>query len=89
MAPLKKLSPVLVEWMDILDGGGEWQTRTPAPVKVRTVGFIYKRNRKHIVLIRDYYDLDGHRTIGGALAIPTGCIHRILELSPKDDPGRA
>lgn len=75
--------------MDILDGGGEWQHTTPAPVKVRTVGFIYKRNKRHIVLIRDYYDLEGHRTIGGALAIPNGCIHRIIDLSPKNESGRA
>lgn len=83
MATLKKLKPVLVEWLDILDGGGEWQPphTTPSPVKVRTVGYLYKSNKKHIVLIRDYFDLDGHRTIGGALAIPFGCIVKITNLT--------
>lgn len=83
MATFKRLKHVLVEWMDIVDGGGEWQTKTPSPVKVRTVGYLYERNKKHIVIIRDYYDLDGHRTIGGTLAIPVGCIHRMVDLEPK------
>lgn len=87
MASLKKLTPVVVEWLDILDGGGEWQQphTTPSPVQVRTVGYIHKRNKRHIVLIRDYYDLDGHRTIGGALAIPLGCIVKITDLAPKQN----
>lgn len=86
MATFQKLKPILVEWMDIVDGGGEWQTDTPSPVKVRTIGYLYKQTKKHIVVIRDYHDMDGHRTIGGTLAIPNGCIHRVVNLVPKNEP---
>lgn len=83
---LSRLKPVLIEWLDIVDGGAEWRTDTPSPVKVRTVGYIYRRTQKHIVVIRDYHDLEEHRTIGGSLAIPTGCIVKITHLSPTPSP---
>ena len=78
----KKLKPVLVEWHDILDGGGEWQDDDGnlAPVTVRTVGFLLSKGPKHIVVTRDYFDNDGKRTLGGRLAIPVGCIVKIQNL---------
>lgn len=79
----KRLKPVMVEWQDILDGGAEWQDGVIAPVLVRTTGFLLTENKKHVVLVRDYFDLDGKRTLGGQLAIPLGCIKRMVELVPK------
>lgn len=81
MAARKDLKPVLVEWHDILDGGGEWQDEDPiSPVTVYTAGFLLSRGPKHIVIARDYFDHEGKRTLGGRLAIPTGCIVRIQNL---------
>jgi hypothetical protein len=88
MAPqtvLKRLKPVLVEWLDILDGGPEWhENELPLnPVRVKTIGYLWSEGRKHIVVVRDYYDLDGKRTLGGRLAIPKGCIQKLVPLEPK------
>jgi hypothetical protein len=82
MVASKKLKAVLVEWHDILDGGGEWQDDDGklAPVTVRTCGFMLSKGPKHIVLVRDYFDDEGKRTLGGRLAIPTGCIVKITQL---------
>ena len=82
MVALKKLKPVLVEWHDILDGGGEWQDDDGklAPVTVRTVGFLLSKGQKHIVVTRDYFDHEEKRTLGGRLAIPVGCIVKIQNL---------
>lgn len=79
----KRLKPVMVEWQDILDGGGEWQDGVIAPVLVRSTGFLLSQGPKHIVLVRDYFDLEGRRTLGGQLAIPVGCIKRLVILEPK------
>lgn len=82
MAALKKLKPVLVEWRDILDGGSEWHDDGEiAPVTVMTVGFLLSKRPEHIVIIRDYYDQDGKRTLGGRLAIPVGCVVKITNLA--------
>lgn len=81
MATLKKLKPVLVEWSDILDGGAEWNDdHELEPVTVFTAGFILSKGPKHIVVVRDYFDHDGKRTLGGRLAIPVGCITKIVGL---------
>lgn len=82
MVTVKKLRPVLVEWHDILDGGGEWQDDDGklAPVTVRTVGFMLSKGPKHITIARDYFDHEDKRTLGGRLAIPTGCIVKITQL---------
>lgn len=81
MAALKKLKPVLVEWHDILDGGSEWnEEHELEPVTVLTAGFLLSRGQKHIVIVRDYYDHEEKRTLGGRLAIPVGCIVRIQNL---------
>jgi hypothetical protein len=85
---LKPLKPVLVEWSDILDGGAEWHQHDGKhlkPVRVRTVGYLMHVNRKHIVIVRDYYDSDGKRTLGGRLAIPCGCIEKIVYLAATDE----
>jgi hypothetical protein len=81
MPVLKKLKPVLVEWADILDGGAEWNDEHELePVTVFTAGFILSKGPKHIVVVRDYYDHEEKRTLGGRLAIPVGCIVRIVNL---------
>lgn len=81
MATRKELRPVLVEWHDIVDGGGEWQDDEHlSPVTVYTVGYLLSKGSKHIVVMRDYYDQEGRRTYGGKLAIPTGCIVKIQNL---------
>jgi hypothetical protein len=80
---LKPLKPVLVEWSDILDGGAEWHQHDGKhlkPVRVRTVGYLMHVNKKHIVIVRDYYDSEGKRILGGRLAIPVGCIEKIVYL---------
>lgn len=82
MAALKKLKAVIVEWSDILDGGGEWHDSGELePVTVYTAGFLLSKGPKHIVIVRDYYDHEDKRTLGGRLAIPVGCIVRIVNLS--------
>lgn len=85
--PLRPLKPVLVEWSDILDGGGDWHTHDGKhikPVRVRTVGYLLFTSKKHIVVARDYFDQDGQRTLGGRLAIPCGCIEKIVYLTASD-----
>jgi hypothetical protein len=78
---LKPLRAVMVEWHDILDGGGEWHDDGDlAPVTVSTVGYLVSKGPKHIVVVRDYYDHDNKRVFGGKLAIPVGCIVRIVNL---------
>jgi len=81
----QKLRLALVEWSDIVDGGGEWDSGEEPliPVTVQTVGFILSKGKKHIVLVRDYFDQDGKRTLGGRLAIPIGCVERITMLVPR------
>jgi hypothetical protein len=84
---LKPLKPVLVEWSDILDGGPEWHPHDGdqlKPVRVKTTGYLLSVSKKHIVIVRDYFDAEGKRTLGGRLAIPTGCIERILYLTQTD-----
>jgi hypothetical protein len=82
MATLKKLKAVLVEWSDILDGGAEWSDgHELEPVTVLTTGFLLSKGPKHIVIVRDYYDHEDKRTLGGRLAIPVGCITRIQNLA--------
>lgn len=81
MAALKKLKPVLVEWSDILDGGADWSDDHELdPVTVLTAGFLLSKSQTRVVIVRDYYDHDGKRTLGGRLAIPVGCIVRIQNL---------
>lgn len=81
MAALKKLRPVLVEWQDIIDGGGEWSDdHELEPVTVFTTGFILSKGQKHIVIVRDYYDHEDKRTFGGRLSIPVGTVVRIQNL---------
>jgi hypothetical protein len=81
MAAIKKLKAVLVEWSDILDGGAEWSDdHELEPVTVWTVGFLLSKGQKHIVIVRDYYDHDGKRTLGGRLSIPVGTVVRIQNL---------
>jgi len=86
---LKPLKPVLVEWSDILDGGAEWHEHDAKhqlkPVRVKTTGYLLSVSRKHIVIVRDYYDHDGKRTLGGRLAIPCGCIEKIVYLAQTDE----
>jgi len=81
---LKPLKPVLVEWSDILDGGAEWHEHDAKhplkPVRVKTTGYLLSVSRKHIVIVRDYFDCEGKRTLGGRLAIPVGCIEKIVYL---------
>jgi hypothetical protein len=82
MATLKKLKPVLVEWRDIIDGGGEWSDdHELEPVTVYTAGFILSKGQKHIVIVRDYFDHEGKRTLGGRLSIPVGTVVRIQTLA--------
>lgn len=81
---LKPLKPVLVEWSDILDGGPEWHEhdgKNLKPVRVKTIGYLMTTSQKHIVIVRDYFDQEGKRTLGGRLAIPTGCIEKIVYLA--------
>jgi hypothetical protein len=81
MATIKKLKPVLVEWQDIIDGGGEWSDdHELEPVTVWTAGFILSKGPKHIVIVRDYYDHEEKRTFGGRLSIPVGTVVRIQNL---------
>lgn len=88
-ATLKPLKPVLVEWSDILDGGAEWHEhdakRPLKPVRVKTIGYLLSVSKKHIVIVRDYFDHDGKRTLGGRLAIPCGCIEKIVYLAQTDE----
>ena len=79
----KRLRPVTVEWQDILDGGGEWHDGLISPVLVRTSGFLLSEGKNHVVIVRDYYDQDGKRILGGQLAIPVGCIKRLIKLKPE------
>lgn len=85
---LKPLKPVLVEWSDILDGGSEWHEHDAKhqlkPVRVKTTGYLLSISQKHIVIVRDYFDQDGKRTLGGRLAIPCGCIERIVYMAATD-----
>lgn len=85
---LKPLKPVLVEWSDILDGGPDWHehdVKNPLkPVRVKTTGYLLSVSQKHIVIVRDYFDQDGKRTLGGRLAIPCGCIERIVYMAATD-----
>lgn len=82
MAALKKLKAVLVEWSDILDGGAEWNDSGELePVTVYTAGFLLSKGPKHIVVVRDYFDHEGKRTLGGRLAIPVGCIVKMVTLN--------
>lgn len=76
---------VLIEWSDIVDGGGEWHhgEEPLKPVLVRTIGFVLSKTKKHIVVARDYYFQDGKRVLGGRLAIPLGCVERITPLVAK------
>lgn len=86
-SPLKTLKPVLVEWSDIFDGGADWHPHDGEqlrPVRVKTTGYLLSVSRKHIVIVRDYYDHDGKRTLGGRLAIPVGCIEKILYLAQTE-----
>lgn len=80
LKPLGQLKPICIEWDDIFDDGSDWaghdETAKVKPVRVKTVGYLLSENKKHIVLVRDYYDHDGKRTYGGRLAIPVGCIVR-------------
>lgn len=81
---LKPLKMVVVEWSDILDDGPDWTDHKEThvkPVRVRTVGFLFHETKKHIVIVRDYYDHEGKRTYGGRLAIPVGCIEKMTQLS--------
>lgn len=83
---LRPLKPVTVEWNDIFDEGSEWihhDAKATKPVKVRSTGFLLSQHEKYIVLVRDYYDHDGKRTLGGRVAIPTGCITKITHLTGK------
>lgn len=82
---LKNLQTITVEWDDIHDGGGEWDSsgKPLKPVRVKTTGYLLSESPKHIVIVRDYFDHDGHRTLGGKLAIPTGCIVRMVHLTAK------
>lgn len=81
MPVLKKLKAVLVEWSDILDGGADWSDDHELdPVTVLTAGFLLSKSQTRVVIVRDYYDHDGKRTLGGRLAIPVGCIVRIQNL---------
>ena len=81
MAALKKLKAVLVEWSDILDGGADWSDEHELdPVTVLTAGFLLSKSQTRVVIVRDYFDNDGKRTLGGRLAIPVGCIVRIQNL---------
>lgn len=83
MTPLR---PVTVEWHDIFDEGSEWihhDAKPTKPVRVRTTGYLHSKHKNHIVLVRDYYDHGGKRTLGGRLAIPTGCIIKLVYLAPK------
>ena len=85
--PLRPLKPVLVEWSDILDGGAEWHAHDGKhikPVRVKTVGYLMFESKKHIVVVRDYFDHEGQRTLGGRLAIPCGCIEKIVYLNATD-----
>jgi hypothetical protein len=87
-SPLKPLKMVMLEWSDILDGGAEWHQHDGKflkPVRVKTVGYLLHVNKKNIVIVRDYYDHDGKRTLGGRLAIPTGCIEKIVYLAQTDE----
>jgi hypothetical protein len=87
-ATLKPLKPVMLEWSDILDGGAEWHQHDGKflkPVRVKTVGYLLHVNKKNIVIVRDYFDIEGKRTLGGRLAIPCGCIEKITYLSLSDD----
>ena len=81
MPSLKKLKPVLVEWADILDGGADWSDdHELEPVTVLTAGFLLSKSLTRVVIVRDYFDNDGKRTLGGRLAIPVGCIVKIQNL---------
>jgi hypothetical protein len=82
MATLKKLKAVLVEWRDIIDGGGEWSDdHELEPVTVYTVGFLLSKGQQHIVIVRDYFDHEGKRTLGGRLSIPVGTVVKIQTLA--------
>lgn len=79
--------PKLVEivWHDILDSGSDWVhgEEMPKPVTVKTVGYIVEKKKSHITLTRDFYHLDGKRTLGGIITIPKGVIMQINELAAK------
>lgn len=83
---MRPLRPVTVEWHDIFDEGSEWiyhDAKPTKPVKVRSTGYLLSENDKFIVMVRDYYDHDGKRTLGGRVAIPRGCITKMVFLGPK------
>jgi hypothetical protein len=85
MKQLRILKPVTVVWRDIFDDGPSWQDGDTQlnPITVRTTGYLLSDNAKHIVIVRDYYDHQGRRTLGGRVAIPKGCIDKISYLVTK------
>jgi hypothetical protein len=85
----RPLKPVTVIWRDIFDDGPNWQDGDThlLPVIVKTTGYLLTDNKKHIVVVRDYYDHQGKRTLGGRVAIPKGCIDKITYLVAKPDKG--
>jgi hypothetical protein len=83
---MRPLQPVTVEWNDIFDEGSEWihhDAKPTKPVKVRSTGFLLEKNLKFLVLVRDYYDHEFKRVFGGRVAIPVGCIDKIVYLTKK------
>lgn len=86
---LRPLKPFLIEWSDIFDDGSDWTDHKEThvkPVRVRTIGYLFHQTKKHIVIVRDYYDHEGKRTYGGRLAIPVGCIEKMVPLASVSLP---
>ena len=73
----------MVVWQDVTDCGHEWQDGLTAPVIVRSTGFLLNQTPQHVVLVRDYVDHDGSRTLGDQVAIPVGCVKRVILLDPR------
>lgn len=84
----RQLPPITVEWNDIFDEGADWiehDAKPTKPVKVRSTGYLLTKNSRFLVMVRDYFDHEGKRTLGGRVAIPTGCIDRITYLVRKPE----
>jgi hypothetical protein len=70
---------VLLEWIDSAHDGGDWQL---GEVKldtmiIRSVGFIFKEDKKSIVLVGDYNNEEGQTVVHSRrIAIPKFAIVR-------------
>lgn len=80
------LPPVIVEWEDAAldDYDGPPEGFNSSTVVNRTVGFMLRKNRKEVVLVRDVTPAEN--TIRWPYGIPRRLVKRIIELVEKPEP---